>query len=99
MSSPPLHIIHVEAGKHLYGGAQQVIYLLRGLRARGHRSQLVCPAGAAVGGDVGRHQHQGGVEHGKVHVLTDPGALALQERRGDREGGHVAGRVVHHRRA
>ena len=48
MSSPSLHIVHVEAGKHLYGGAQQVVYLLRGLQARGHRSQLVCPAGASV---------------------------------------------------
>ena len=33
---------------HLYGGAQQVLYLLAGLRARGNDDLLVCPPGSAI---------------------------------------------------
>jgi glycosyltransferase involved in cell wall biosynthesis len=36
----------VEGGRHLYGGAQQVLYLLEALRARGVDNALVCPAGS-----------------------------------------------------
>lgn len=43
-----LKIFHVEAGQHLYGGAQQVAYLLEGLQQRGHHCELVCPPGAAI---------------------------------------------------
>jgi glycosyltransferase involved in cell wall biosynthesis len=42
-------ILHVETGRHLYGGAQQVVYLLSGLRRQGVTSWLVCPKGSAVG--------------------------------------------------
>lgn len=42
-------ILHVETGMHLYGGAQQVAYLLDGLAQRGIDSVLVCPPGAAIG--------------------------------------------------
>ncbi len=41
-------IVHVEAGRHAYGGAQQVRYLIRELAARGVRNVLVCPPGAEV---------------------------------------------------
>lgn len=44
-------VVHVEAGTHLYGGAVQVLQLLRGLRAMGtpgDRHILVCPAGSAI---------------------------------------------------
>ena len=44
-----LRLLHVEAGMHLYGGAQQVLYLIRELRELGQQSALVCPKGAAVG--------------------------------------------------
>jgi glycosyltransferase involved in cell wall biosynthesis len=40
--------MHVEAGRHLYGGAMQVFYLLRGLHERGVENLLVCPAGSAI---------------------------------------------------
>ncbi|PQJ96706.1 glycosyltransferase [Chromatium okenii] len=43
-----MKILHVEAGRHLYGGALQVLYLLRGLAARGHHNLLVCPRGSAL---------------------------------------------------
>ena len=49
----PLHwramqILHVEAGRHLYGGARQVLYLMEGLEKRGIESVLACPEGSAI---------------------------------------------------
>jgi glycosyltransferase involved in cell wall biosynthesis len=52
----PVKILHVEAGRHLYGGARQVLYLLEGLPRHEVRNFLVAPpdsdiavqAGAAV---------------------------------------------------
>jgi glycosyltransferase involved in cell wall biosynthesis len=44
-----MKLLHVETGLHLYGGAQQVAYLLEGLAARGLDNVLVCPPGAAIG--------------------------------------------------
>ena len=38
-----MKILHVEAGKHLYGGARQVQYITEGLAARGIESLLACP--------------------------------------------------------
>lgn len=41
--------LHVEAGKHFYGGALQVVFLLQGLKAFGEHAVLVCPMGSAIG--------------------------------------------------
>lgn len=43
-----MKILHVEGGRHLYGGAFQVLHLVRGLAARGHRNLLACPRGCAL---------------------------------------------------
>ncbi len=43
-----LTVVHVEAGMHLYGGALQVFYLLRGLANKPVRCILVCPEGSAI---------------------------------------------------
>jgi len=43
-----MKILHVETGRHLYGGPQQVIYLVSALMARGHECTLVCPPGSGV---------------------------------------------------
>ncbi len=43
-----MKILHVEGGRHLYGGAFQVLHLLRGLAARGHENLLACPRGCAL---------------------------------------------------
>lgn len=43
-----MKILHVEAGKNLYGGALQVLYLLRGLQARQCQNILVCPNNSAI---------------------------------------------------
>ena len=47
--------LHVETGRHLYGGAQQVLYLTRGLAARGLDATLVCPPTSAIA-DAARAQ-------------------------------------------
>jgi glycosyltransferase involved in cell wall biosynthesis len=44
-----MRIAHIEAGRHLYGGAAQVRYLVEGLAARGAESFLLCPAGGELG--------------------------------------------------
>jgi glycosyltransferase involved in cell wall biosynthesis len=51
-----MHIAHLEAGRHLYGGARQVLHLMRGLRAQGVAGTLVCPPGSAIAAEAGRHQ-------------------------------------------
>ena len=38
-----MKVLHVESGRHLYGGARQVLYLLDGLAARGVENVLACP--------------------------------------------------------
>lgn len=43
---PALKILHIEGGRHLYGGALQALYLMEGLARRGHRNALVCPRGS-----------------------------------------------------
>jgi glycosyltransferase involved in cell wall biosynthesis len=40
--------VHVETGRHLYGGARQVLLLMCGLEARGHHGTLVCPDGSDI---------------------------------------------------
>jgi glycosyltransferase involved in cell wall biosynthesis len=39
-----MKILHVETGRHLYGGALQVQYLMQGLAALGHDNVLLCDA-------------------------------------------------------
>jgi glycosyltransferase involved in cell wall biosynthesis len=43
-----MRIVHIEAGRHLYGGAAQVRYLIDGLAAAGADNLLVCPPGSAL---------------------------------------------------
>jgi glycosyltransferase involved in cell wall biosynthesis len=43
-----MKILHVETGRHLYGGPQQVIYLISALRELGHHNMLVCPPGSGI---------------------------------------------------
>mgnify|MGYP001218936745 CR=1 FL=1 len=45
---PQMKIVHVETGRHFYGGAQQVIWLLQGLDARGIDNLLVCTRHSAI---------------------------------------------------
>ncbi|MDH3553503.1 MAG: glycosyltransferase [Gammaproteobacteria bacterium] len=43
-----MKILHVETGRHLYGGPQQVLYLVAALIDRSHDCTLVCPPGSGV---------------------------------------------------
>jgi len=43
-----MKILHVETGRHLYGGPQQVLYLMRALSDRGHDGELVCPPSSGI---------------------------------------------------
>ncbi len=43
-----MDIVHLETGRHLYGGAQQVLYLMEGLRDRRIDNTLVCPPGSDI---------------------------------------------------
>ncbi len=44
----PRRVVHVETGRHLYGGAAQVLYLCTGLQELGVESVLVAPSGSAI---------------------------------------------------
>jgi glycosyltransferase involved in cell wall biosynthesis len=44
-----MKVLHIETGRHLYGGALQVYYLLRGLHAVGIENILVCAPGSEIG--------------------------------------------------
>ena len=43
-----MSVIHVETGRHLYGGALQVLYLAQGLEERGVKSVLMVPRGSEI---------------------------------------------------
>ena len=45
-----MSVIHLETGRHLYGGALQVLYLARGLQERGVHSVVMVPKGSEVAG-------------------------------------------------
>ena len=47
-----MRIMHIEAGRHLYGGARQVCYLIDGLVAAGMENVLVCARGSEIAGAV-----------------------------------------------
>jgi glycosyltransferase involved in cell wall biosynthesis len=68
--SRPPRVLHIEAGRHLYGGARQVLYLLEGLKRQGVGSLLVCPAGSAIAEAARGHCE-------RVHAIPMGGDLDL----------------------
>ncbi len=98
-------VVHVEAGMHLYGGALQVFYLLRGLQNKPVRSVLVCPQGSAIA-DAARHvvdkvyemPMYGDLDIGFIKRLKwvlkeeQPDVLHLHSRRGADVLGGIAGK-------
>jgi len=100
-----MKVLHVEAGMHLYGGALQVVFLMRGLKAQGVQNMLACPVGSAMA--------QAGAEHAEVHAMpmkgdadvgllgrlralirqTRPDVIHLHSRRGADLWGALAGRL------
>jgi glycosyltransferase involved in cell wall biosynthesis len=49
-----MHVLHLETGMHLYGGALQVYHLLQGMREANCRNTLVCPQGSEIATRAGR---------------------------------------------
>lgn len=44
-----MNIVHIEAGRHFYGGPLQALLLMEGLARAGHENTLVCAKGAKIG--------------------------------------------------
>ena len=44
----PMQIVHLETGRHFYGGGRQVKLLTEGLVKEGVSSTLVCPDDSAI---------------------------------------------------
>jgi len=65
-----LKILHVEMGRHLYGGARQVVYLLDGLAGFSGEHGLVCAEGAEIAGAIRNPAV-------KIHPLKSSGDLDL----------------------
>ena len=64
-----MKVLHVEAGRFLYGGAQQVVWLNEGLACRGVENVLVCPIGSEVATAV--------AGNARVHAIKMSGDLDL----------------------
>ena len=47
-----MRIAHIESGRHLYGGAKQVLHLIGGLGKEGVDNVLICPRGAAIAAEA-----------------------------------------------
>jgi len=101
-----MKVMHVEAGRHLYGGARQLAYLLEGLERRGIGCVLVCPAGSAIGAETRQwvsRVHEvpmgGDLDLGLIRRLRRlirserPDLLHLHSRRGADLLGGIAGRL------
>ena len=43
-----MYVVHIESGRHLYGGARQVLHLIAGLERFGVRNRLICAAGSEI---------------------------------------------------
>jgi len=101
-----MKVLHVEAGMHLYGGALQVVFLMRGMAARGVEVALACPPGSAIAAAVRElrlpvHEivMRGDADVGLVPRLkrllgtVEPDLLHLHSRRGCDTWGAIAGRL------
>lgn len=102
-----LHVLHLEAGRHLYGGPRQVLELLLGLRAAGVGVTLACPTGSAIaaaasaaGLPVVTRDIGGDLDVGAIGFLTGllrelrPDLLHVHSRRGADFFGGLAAALV-----
>jgi len=102
-----MRILHVETGRHLYGGALQVLYLLRGLRdSQGTENILVCPRGSKIAltpSDAARIREipmKGDLDLGfflrliRIIRAEKPDIIHLHSRRGADILGGIAARIT-----
>ena len=101
-----MKVLHVEAGRHLYGGARQVVYLIGGLQGRGVTNLLACPPGSAIAAAatpcarIHPIPMRGDFDPGLVRRLqrlirrTRPDLVHLHSRRGADWAGGLAARLT-----
>jgi glycosyltransferase involved in cell wall biosynthesis len=102
-----MNVLHIESGRNLYGGALQVLFLLRGLAATNGRHALVCPehsAIAAAATDLGVPVHpipMGGdldaaqaLRIRRLILAEQPDLVHIHSRRGADLWGLLAARTV-----
>ena len=101
-----MKILHIEAGRFLYGGAQQVSWLTHGLAAKGVQNVLVCPEDGAIqhavaeGTCVHAIPMKGDVDIGLVLRLVaiiraeTPDLIHIHSRRGADIFGGIAARIA-----
>ncbi|MBL8438741.1 MAG: glycosyltransferase [Zoogloeaceae bacterium] len=101
-----MKVLHVEAGRHLYGGARQVAHILDGLAGRGVENLLACPTGSAIAKAAAhcarvREMSMGGdgdmllaVRLTRLIRATQPDLVHLHSRRGADTWGGVAARIT-----
>ena len=101
-----MKVLHVEAGRYLYGGAQQVVWLNEGLTRRGAENVLVCPTGSdiatAVEGNARVHaiKMSGDLDVGvlprlmRILLVEKPDLIHIHSRRGADVYGGLAARFM-----
>lgn len=101
-----MKILHIESGRFLYGGAQQVLHLVDGLARRGIDNLLACPQGAHVAGPARAHARvvemkmAGDADLGQVWRLRrliareQPDLVHVHSRRGADLWGGLAARLA-----
>lgn len=102
-----MKVLHVESGRHLYGGAKQVLYIMEGLGQLGVENLLACPDGAAISpaaahcARVVEMPMQGDADIGltlRLRRLIErekPDIVHLHSRRGADVWGGLAARLTH----
>lgn len=101
-----MKILHVESGRHLYGGARQVLYIVNGLAARGVENVLACPVGSEIAHAAGDGARvvpltmRGELDAGlalrlrRLIVQSRPDLVHLHSRRGADVWGAVAAGIA-----
>lgn len=101
-----MKILHVESGRHLYGGVRQVLYILEGLQARNVENVLVCAEGSEIARQAGPYAEVrpvklgGDLDFGFVIRLyrlikqEQPDVVHLHSRRGADTMGGLAARLA-----
>jgi glycosyltransferase involved in cell wall biosynthesis len=99
-------VLHVEAGRHLYGGARQVLYIIDGLAGRGVNNVLACEHGSEIASLAGKTSQVVTMAMGgdadailalrlrRLMVQLRPDLVHLHSRRGADLWGGVASRLA-----
>ncbi len=102
-----MKVLHLEAGRHFYGGAKQVAYIMQGLAEQGINNILVCPEKAEIINHVQafatvipiKYKHE--VDLGVIFRLRriiqqeKPDIIHLHSRRGADILGAIAAKLTH----